>query len=214
MRVLVADDHPAIRRGMIDVVDGCPGFRVVAEAGSAEEALSAAARERPHVAMTDLGMPGANGLDLVRKLHKRHPEVAVLVFSQHHEEDIGLPCLKAGASGFLNKGATVEEIRLALGTVADGRRYLSPALLEVLVKGAADDSPPHHGLSERELEVLIGLARGERIPEIASALGISPKTVHTYRGRVFDKLRVRSNVDLVLYAVEHGLLRKGRARTG
>lgn len=216
VRVLVADDHPAIRRGMVEVVTGCPGFRVVAEAGSADEALSAAEREKPHVAITDLGMPGAQGLDLIRRLRELHPQVALLVFSQHREEDTGLACLKAGASGYLNKGAAVEEIRVALRTVAEGRRYLSPALTDALVGGAdlSAEPPPHHGLSERELQVLVGLARGLRVAELASSLGINPKTVHTYRARVFDKLRVRTNVDLVLYAVEHDLLPKGRASTG
>ena len=216
VRVLVADDHPAIRRGMADVVSSCPGFRVVAEAGSADEALSAAQRETLDMAITDLGMPGAHGLELVRRLHKRYPRVALLVFSQHREEDVGLACLRAGASGFLNKGASVEEIRLALTTVADGRRYLSPALMEALVEGVGEEPPPAHhlGLSERELEVLVGLARGQRVTQIASSLGINPKTVHTYRARIFDKLRVRTNVDLALYAVENGLLPKGRVGTG
>lgn len=216
VRVLVADDHPAIRRGMVGVVNGCPGFRVVAEAGTADEALAAAERDTLHLVITDLGMPGSQGLGLIKALRKRHPELPLLVFSQHREEDTGLACLKAGASGYLNKGASVEEIQVAVRTVAEGRRYLSPALTELLVQGAdiAEEPPPHHGLSQRELEVLVGLARGQRVAEIAASLGINPKTVHTYRARIFDKLHVRNNVDLVLYAVENDLLPKDRARTG
>jgi DNA-binding NarL/FixJ family response regulator len=163
--------------------------------------------------VTDLGMPGSQGLELLRTLRRKHPELRLLVFSQHREEETGLACLKAGADGFLNKGASVEEIQIALRTVAGGRRYLSSALMETLVE-SAPLPPPHHGLSERELAVLCGLADGQRIGAIAEGLGINPKTVHTYRSRIMSKLGARTNVDLVLYAVEHDLLQKGRASAG
>lgn len=214
IRVLVADDHPTIRRGMVSVINTCPGFRVVAEAGSADEVVAAVASESPRVAVIDLGMPGVRGVELVQRLRGRHPELAILVFSQHREEDMGIACLKAGATGYLNKSAPVDEIVLALRTVAEGRRYISPALAEALVDVAplADDRPPHESLSERELEVLHGLARGRRLGEIAADLGINAKTVHTYRTRVLSKLGVRSTVDIVLYAAEHRLLDFSRDR--
>ncbi len=216
IRVLVADDHPAIRHGMAGVINARLGFRVVAEAGTAAEVLTAAKEHAPQIAVIDLGMPGVRGLDLVRALRDGHPGLGILVFSQHREEDMGIACLKAGANGYLNKSAPVDEIAVALTTVAEGRRYLSPAMAELLVEGAPlpDDRPPHEMLSEREKEVLYGLARGRRLAEIADNLGINVKTVHTYRTRVLNKLRVRTNVELVLYAAEHRLLGWSRDKAG
>jgi DNA-binding NarL/FixJ family response regulator len=208
MRVVVADDFPAIRRGVAAILESTQEFQVVGEAGTADETLEVLAREEPELAVIDLGMPGVRGLDLLRSMRAAHPDLAVLVFSEHREEEVGLACLKAGANGFLNKSASVDELVDALKTVASGRRYLSSELLETLVEGAPlpDDKPPHHALSDRELDVLCRLARGQRITEIAAELGIHAKTVHTYRTRIFGKLGVRTNVDLVLYAVEHRLL--------
>lgn len=216
IRVLVADDHPAIRHGMVDVVNARPGLKVVAEAGSAEEVLAAAREHALDLAVLDLGMPGATGTSLVRALREAYPKLGILVFSQHREEDVGIACLKAGANGYLNKSAAVEEIGVALTTVAQGRRYLSPALAELLVAGAPQpgDRPPHEMLSAREREVLHGLAHGRRLAEIAETLGINVKTVHTYRTRVLNKLGVRTNVELVLYAVEHRLLGWPAERAG
>jgi DNA-binding NarL/FixJ family response regulator len=208
IRVLVADDFPTLRRGVVTVIAADAGMQVVAEAGSADEVLAGVAREAPDALVLDLGMPGVRGLDLVKELRARHPSLGILVFSMHREDEVGLSALKAGASGFLNKGAPPEELRLAVHTVAAGRRYLSPALTEALVESAQvrEQEPPHLSLSERELDVLCRIGRGQKMGDIANELGISAKTVHTYRTRILQKLDVRSNVELVLYAVQHHLL--------
>ncbi len=220
IRAVVADDFPAVRHGVVTVIASSPDLEVVGEAGSAEEAIAVIAKEQPDVAVLDLGMPGVRGLELLRELRARHPKLGMLVFSMHREEDVALACLKAGATGFLNKSVPVEELRRAVRTVSEGRRYLSDALTETLVEGMPLPivAPPHTALSQRELDVLCRLARSQRVTEIASDLGISAKTVHTYRTRILQKLGVRTNVDLVLYAIEHRLLgwpphEEGRART-
>lgn len=215
LRVVVADDFPAIRRGVVSMVAGASGFRVVGEAGSVDEAIEVVRRESPDLATVDLGMPGARGVELVRTLRQEHPKLGILVFSQHREQDVGLACLKAGANGFLAKDAPLEELLKALRTVADGKRYVSAFLLETLVDSASlpSDEPPHVALSRRELEVLYRVAAGERLVDIAEALGIQTKTVHTYRKRILEKLGVRTTVDLMLYAVEHRLLGWPRAGT-
>lgn len=190
------------------MISAVPGAQIVAEAGSAEEVLEAVAREKPHVAVLDLEMPGVRGMELVRTLRKRYPSLGLLVFSMHREEEVALECLKAGASGFLHKDAPESELVHAVRTVSLGRRYLSPALMEALVEEAPlpVQDPPHVTLSERELDVLLRLANGARIADIAVELGISAKTVHTYRTRILAKLDAKTNVDLVLYAVQHRLL--------
>lgn len=206
--MVVADDFPAIRRGVVSMITSASDFRVVGEAGSVDEAIEVVRREKPDLATVDLGMPGARGVELVRTLREEHPKLGLLVFSQHREEDVGVACLKAGANGFLAKDAPLEELVKALRMVAAGQRYLSPRLLETLVASAPlpSDEPPHASLSRRELEVLCGLAAGERVADIADSLGIQAKTVHTYRKRILEKLKVRTTIDLVLYAVEHRLL--------
>lgn len=207
IRLVVADDFPAVRRGVISVIASIPGVEVVAEAGSAEEVARAIEATEPDLAVLDLGMPGVAGMDLLRDLRHRHPSLGLLVFSMHGEDEVAVSCLRAGASGFLNKAAPVEELVRAVRTIAEGRRYLSPTLVETLVDGAPlpGEDPPHTTLSERERDVLLRLANGERVGEIASELGISAKTVHTYRARILSKLDAQTNVDLVLYVVKHRL---------
>lgn len=208
IRVIVADDHPAIRRGVVSILSEMPGCLVVGEAGSADEVLGIVGREAADVLMLDLGMPGARGFDLVRAVRRVHPRLGILVFSMQREEEFAMAALKAGASGFLSKTAAPDELRSALRTIASGRRYISAAMIEALVESAVvpEELPPHHALSERELEVLCLLAQGSRMAEIAERLGISAKTVHTYRTRIVQKLGVRTNVDLALYAVAHNLI--------
>ncbi|MCZ7686537.1 MAG: response regulator transcription factor [Sandaracinaceae bacterium] len=207
IRLVVADDFPAVRRGVISVIASIPGVEIVAEAGSAEEVARAIEETQPDLAVLDLGMPGVAGMELLRELRRRYPSLGLLVFSMQREDEVAVACLRAGASGFLNKAAPVEELVRAVRTVTEGRRYLSPWLVETLVDGAPlpGQDPPHVALSERERDVMMRLANGERVGDIARELGISAKTVHTYRARILSKLDAQTNVDLVLYAVKHRL---------
>jgi two-component system, NarL family, invasion response regulator UvrY len=208
IRVVVADDWPALRRGVVAMLTRDDAILVVAEAASADEVLESVEREKPDVLMLDLGMPGVRGLELVRTVRDRYPTLGLLVFTMHREDEMALAALKAGASGFLNKAASEAEVRHAVRTVAGGRRYLSETMTERLVEETTlpASGAPHESLSDRELDVLCRIAEGAKPGEIATELGISVKTVHTYRMRILEKLKLRTNVDLVLYAVEHRLL--------
>lgn len=208
IRVLVADDFPALRRGVVGTLEKTDGFEVAAEAGSATETLERARATRPDVIVLDLGMPGVRGLGRLCELRSEHPSAGILIFTMHTEDEAAIPCLKAGARGFLEKQASTGEIRLALRTVAEGRRYLSDTLAEHIVDELPlrEQEPPYASLSDREVDVLQRIAAGEKPGEIADTLGISAKTVQTYRARILDKLGLRTTADLVRYAVEHRLL--------
>ena len=206
--VFVADDFPAIRRGIKQILDELDDLVVVGEAGTGVETLAGVSESSPDVVLLDLGMPDVHGYDLVRELVRRYPRAAVLVFTMREVEEVGVGCLRAGAQGFLAKTAGPHEIVEALRTVASGQRYMPPELVELLVRGVPTEpeEAPHQALSDREREVLERIVRGQKASQIAKALGISAKTVQTYRARIMDKLSVKTTVDLVLYAVDHGLV--------
>lgn len=208
IRILVADDYPVIRRGLVTIFASHPMLTVVAEAGDASEVLAAMERASVDVVVLDLGMPGVRGLELVRELRREYPDLGILVYTMQREEDLALPCLRAGANGFLHKTAPDVELVRAVQAAAEGLRYLSRALTEraVAEMSMPSEAPPHQHLSNRELHVLCMLAEGKRPSEIGRRLGIAAKTVHTYRSRILDKLGVRTTVDLVLYVAEHNLL--------
>ncbi len=206
--VFVADDFPAIRRGVKQILSELNDLRVVGEAGTGAETLAGVSESSPDVVLLDLSMPDVRGFELVRDLARQHPPVAVLVFTMREVEEVGVGCLRAGAKGFLTKTASANEIVEAMRTVASGQRYMPPELVELLVRGVPveEDDKPHETLSEREREVLERIVGGQKASEIARSLGISAKTVQTYRARIMDKLSVKTTVDLVLYAVDHGLV--------
>lgn len=208
IRVLVADDFPALRRGIVNTLERSEGFTVIGEAGTSSETLERASATSPDVIVLDLGMPGVRGLELLQQLRVRQPGAAVLVFTMHAEDEVAIGCLKAGAAGFLEKQASTDEICAAVRTVAAGRRYLSPTLAEHIVNELPlrEEPPAYTTLSDREIDVLQRIAEGQKPAEIASALGISSKTVQTYRARILDKLALRTTADLVRYAVENRLL--------
>jgi two-component system invasion response regulator UvrY len=206
--IVVADDYPVIRRGVVTVLAAQDGLEVLAEAEDAATVVAAITLHHPDVLVLDLGMPGVRGLELLRQIREEFPAMGVLIYTMYREEELALACLKSGANGFLHKTAPEVELVRAVRVAAEGLRYLSPALAERFVAETPlpQQGPAHRSLSDRELHVLIMLAEGKRPAEIAARLGISAKTVHTYRGRILDKLGARTTVDLVLYCAEHRLL--------
>lgn len=208
IRVLIADDHAVVRRGLAQILEDEPGIRVVAEATDGDSTLEAVRSHRADVLILDLNMPGPSGLSLLATLRAEFPEVAVLILTVHSAEQYGPRLLRAGASGFLEKNTAPEHLVEAIKRVADGRRYISSTLAEALLdesrRGA--DGPPHRQLSDREFQVFESLARGLSVTEIADRLALSVKTVSTYRSRVMTKLDIGSNAELARYAVRHGLL--------
>ncbi len=207
IRIIVADDHPVLRAGIVSVLNASGDLRVVAEASNGGEVLKAIRDHAFDVLMLDVSMPGKSGLDLVRQIRKDHPRLPILIVSSHPEDQYGVRAIKAGASGYVTKQTAPEELVSAVRTIANGRRYITPAMAEMLADqvGRPDDAAPHVSLSDRELQTMKMIAAGHSLTEIAEVLCISVKTVSVYRSRLLEKMRMKSNVELTRYVVEHGL---------
>lgn len=207
MKVLIADDHPVVRHGLKQILASEPDMEVVGEAKNAQETLSLARSLEWDVAVVDYSMPDGNALEIVKRMKRSFPGRPVLVLSVHSEDQIAIGLLRAGAAGFISKESAAGELIGALRKAMSGSKYVSSALAErlavALEKGKA--ALPHELLSDREYRVMWLLAKGESIRGIAAKLAVSPNTVSTYRGRIFRKLRVDSNADLVRYAIKHRL---------
>lgn len=207
LRVLLVDDHPVVRKGMKAILeDELPGV-VVVEAGNGDDAL-AALTDQTDVVVLDLSMPGRSGIDLLAEVKHRHPRVPVLIMSLHGEEQFAVRALRAGASGYLGKAAAPQQLVTAITKVAEGGRYVSAALAERLAAdvAGAGATAPHERLSDREFEVLRGIASGRTVSEIATTMHLSVKTVSTYRARLLEKMGLGSNAELTRYALDNGLV--------
>ena len=206
-RILVVDDHALVRRGLIELLQSLPVGVEFGEAGTAADALTLALGERWDVVLLDLALPDRHGLDVLRELHEARPQLPVLILTMFPEDQLALRVLEMGAAGYLTKESAPEELLRALQRVMGGHKYLSPAMTQVVADGlGGPPPPPHEQLSDRELEVLRLLAAGRPITAISRQLGLSPKTVTTYRARLLHKLRMKSNAELTFYATQHGLV--------
>lgn len=205
MKVLVADDHPMVRRGLRESLrEAFPGA-TVSEAGNGEEAVSAMTSSDFDLVFMDIEMPGKSGLDALREARKLRPELPVLIMSVHDEIEYGLRALRCGAAGYVSKRAPAETLAKAVKQVLAGGKYVSDSLAQRLASELGSPMAAHEKLSDRELEVLRRLAAGQTVKEIAYDLGLSSKTVHTFRARVLKKLNLRTTADLVRYAIQNGL---------
>lgn len=205
---MVVDDHELVRTGITRILNDAPGITVVAEAGSGEEAVSIAAKCRPHVLLMDVSMPGIGGLEATRKLVHANSGMKVIVLSVHAEEPIPSRMMQAGASGYLTKGCAVDEILTAIKTVHEGNRYIGADIAQKLalrmVPGGK--ASPFETLSPREMQVMLMLTKGLRTQVISDSLCLSPKTISTYRHRVYEKLGVSSDADLTRMALNYGII--------
>ena len=207
MRVLVADDHPLVRRGLRDLLlDHFPDAEII-EAGDAREALAAIAEGSWQLALIDLNLPGRGGLDLLRDLKHLRSEIPLLVVSAHTEEEFALRALKLGAAGYVSKQSAPDVLVGAVKKVLSGGRYVSAAVAEKLAQAMAEgwSLTPHENLSIREMQVLQRIAAARSVKEIAGELALSEKTIATYRSRISAKLGLGTNVELTRYAMQHGL---------
>jgi len=209
IRILVVDDHALVRRGLIELLQRLPpsGEVQFGEAGSASEGIALALAERWDVVLLDLGLPDRHGLEVLKELHKARPQLPVLILTMFPEDQLALRMLELGAAGYLTKESAPEELVRAIERVVAGHKYLSAGMAQAVADGLGGQPPaPHEQLSDRELEVLRLLAAGRPITAISRQLGLSPKTVTTYRARLLHKLRMRSNAELTFYATQHGLV--------
>jgi DNA-binding NarL/FixJ family response regulator len=206
-RVLLVDDHAVVRKGMKAILEDELSAVSVAEAGSGDEAL-AALENSFDVVVLDLSMPGRSGIDLLAEIKTRHPKLPILIVSLHGEEQFAVRALRAGAAGYLTKSAAPEQLVAAVVKVARGGRYVTESLAERLADNVAGGGigAPHERLSDREFDVLRGIASGSTVSEIAEQMHLSVKTVSTYRGRLLEKMGMTTNAEITRYAIEHGLV--------
>ena len=207
IRVLVADDHPVVRRGLKQILLEASDISVD-EAASAAEALALVGKKTFDVAVLDLKLGDASGLEVLASLHQDKPRLPVIILSMHPEDQYAVRAIRAGAMGFLNKEAAPDRLLDAVRHAAAGKRYLTPKVAEELAAQVATDAPelPHTLLSNRELEILELIGSGKTVGEIARKLHRSVKTISTHRTRLLAKMKMKTNAELTHYAVTHGLL--------
>jgi two-component system, NarL family, invasion response regulator UvrY len=205
MRVLIADDHPMVRRGLRESLRESFPAATFEEACSGDEALSIVTSRELDIVFMDIEMPGRSGLDALRDIRKIRPDLPVLIMSVHDEIEYGLRALRSGAAGYVSKRATPDILAKAVRQVLEGGKYVTDSLAQRLASDVGAPAAAYEKLSDREMEVLRRLAAGQTVKEIAYDLGLSSKTVHTFRARVLKKLNLRTTADLVRYAIQNGL---------
>jgi two-component system, NarL family, invasion response regulator UvrY len=205
-RVLLVDDHDVVRKGIRSILEDRFGGIAVAEASDGDSALAALVQPFDAVVL-DLSMPGRSGIDLLAEIKHRHPKLPVLVMSLYGEEQFAVRALRAGAAGYLTKSAASEQLIAAFERIVRGGRYISDTLAERLAAAAGGDTgAPHDRLSDREFEVMRGIASGESVGAIAERLHLSIKTISTYRARLLEKMGMGTNSELTRYALQNGLV--------
>ncbi|HLP18571.1 MAG TPA: response regulator transcription factor [Bacteroidota bacterium] len=208
IRILLVDDHTIVRRGLKDILAEDPEFSVVGEAGTYEEMTELLGKKKIDVIMLDLALPDKNGLDIIEEIVSKKGMPPILVLSVYSEDHYGVRVLKAGASGFMNKEVAPTELQVAVRKVASGGKYVSSALAEKIAGRlyADADMAIHDLLSNREFQVMKMIASGKTLTEIGHELGLSVKTISTYRMRIMEKTRMHTNSELTHYAFQHKLV--------
>jgi DNA-binding NarL/FixJ family response regulator len=211
IEVILCDDHALIRRGIRDTLSDATDIRVVGEAGEYGELRSLMRQQRCDVLVLDINLPGRSGLDVLHALKDEGASARVLIVSMYPEDQYAIRALRAGAAGYVNKGGDPQELVQAVRTVAQGRKYVTPEIAQMLVESltAPPTENPHERLSDRELQTLQLIASGKRLSDIADELLLSPKTVSVYRARVLEKLGLANNAELTVYAIRNGLVGEG-----
>lgn len=209
IRVLVVDDHDLVRTGITRMLADVDGLQVVGQADSGEEALRHARELKPDVVLMDVKMPGIGGLEATRKLQRSYPDIKVVAVTVCEEDPFPTRLLQAGAAGYLTKGAGLDEMIQAIRLVFAGQRYISPQIAQQLALKSFQpqtQASPFDLLSEREIQIALMIVGCQKVQVISDKLNLSPKTVNTYRYRIFEKLSVTSDVELTLLAVRHGMV--------
>ncbi len=207
IRVLIADDHAIVRQGLKQILSETDDLLITGEAEDGVEAIQLARQVEWDVFLLDVSMPNRNGIDTLKQLKKEFPRLPVLILSMHPEEHYAVRALKAGASGYLTKQSAPEQLVTAIRQVANGRKYVSPAVALQLAEAISDttEKPPHERITDREYQVLTLIASGKTLTQIADTLNLGVATVSTYRARLLEKMNLKNTAELIRYGLEHGL---------
>lgn len=208
IHVLIADDHAIVRQGLRQILSETEDLVVAGEADDGAEALQLARQQTWDVFLLDVSMPNRNGIDTLKQLKKEFPRLPVLILSMHPEEHYAVRALKAGASGYLTKQSAPEQLVTAIRQVANGKKYVSPAVAQQLVAALSEDNEklPHERITDREYQVLVMIAAGNSLSQIAEKLNLGVATVSTYRARLLEKMALKSTAELIRYGLEKGLV--------
>lgn len=205
IKVIIADDHLIIRRGIKEILDETDHIKVIDEAKDGSELINKLLTGRYDVVLLDINMPGNNGLEILKDIKKMNPHQIVLMLSIYPEEEYAVRALKSGASGYLKKDSNPEEIINAIKTVCSGKKYLSAELYDRVLDelNKPENEALHKKLSNREMEIFIKIGRGQTLSEISEEMNLSPKTVSTYRARIMEKTNMKNNAEIMKYVIEN-----------
>jgi DNA-binding NarL/FixJ family response regulator len=208
LRILIVDDHPIVRQGLKQTLTDAAEIGEIVEAGTPQEALDLVRQGEWDAVILDIGLPGRGGLEVLKDIKREVPKLPVLILSMHSEDQYAVRTVRAGAAGYLTKGAATENLIEAVRKVAAGGRYISPELADRLaIEVTVDaDRPLHASLSDREFDVLRSIASGQTVGDIADRLSLSVKTVSTYRAHILEKMHLKNNAELMLYVLTNHLL--------
>ena len=211
IKIIIADDYKLVSTSLIPLLNSQEGMRVIAAVGSGRKVVELAATLNPNIVVMDIGMADLNGIEATRQIVSKHPHIKVIILTMHADRRYITEALNAGASGYLTKGCSFEELVTAIRTVSDNKKYLSPEISEVIIQKSLGDAQDDRAtvspvLTKREREVLQLLAEGKTIKEIAFKLNVSIKTIYTHREKVMQKLKIDNVAGVIKYAMQTGLI--------
>jgi len=208
INILLVDDHELVRTGIHKILNDVKGFKVIGEAQTGEEAVQYCRKSEPDVVLMDMNMPGIGGLEATKKILRYAPDVKIIVLTVHSEDPFPTKVMQIGASGYLTKGAGPDEMINAIRAVHSGQRYITPDIAQqmALNQFKSVEENPFNSLSERELQIMLMITRGEKVTDISKQLILSTKTINSYRYRMFEKLNVGNDVELTHLAIRYGML--------
>jgi two-component system invasion response regulator UvrY len=210
INVMLVDDHDLVRKGIRRLLDDTQGIKVIAEATDGEQAISQVRMQKPDVILMDISMPGIGGLEATRKITRVSPDMKVIIVTIHDDDPFPARLLEAGAAGYITKGCDIDEIIVAIQSVYSGNQYITPGVAQKLALSLVNKRGKSllEELTQREVQVMLMVVKGESNREISEKLCLSPKTTSTYRGRLFEKLGVDNDVELTRFAIRHGMIKE------